>query len=179
MKDRELIDNFLNGDMNAFHALMSRYQRQVFYAVKAVVFDTEDAKDITQQAFVKAFQKIGRLRKKERFRSWIMTVAMNCARDHLRKKKDECELFENVHDSGQSVEGIAMSREMVRKVKEAVSKLPHRQRMVLGLRLFREMDFEEISEIMEIKAVTARASFHFGMRNLLKRLKQEGIRHGD
>lgn len=179
MEDRELIEDFLKGDRNAFRFLMSRYQRMVFHTVKSVVLDTEDAKDITQQAFIKAFQNVRRLKKKDRFKSWLMTVAMNCAKDHLRKKGNECELFENVPDGRQSVEGMIISRDTLRKVKAAIKMLPPRQRMVLGLKLFREMEFAEIGEILDIKPATVRTNYHFGIQNLLAKLKKEGVYYAD
>ena len=176
-EDRELIEQFLAGNEEAFHLLMSRHQRHVFYTVKAVLLDTEDARDVTQQAFIKAFRKLKRLKKKERFKSWLMRIAMNCAKDHLRKKRCECEFTELIPDRSQSVEGHIIARDAVRKVKKAIDMLAPRQRMILGLRLFREMDFEEIAGVLNIRPATARTNFHFGMKNLLKTVGKEGFLH--
>lgn len=177
MKDRELIEDFLKGDRDAFNTLMSRYQRMVFYTVKSAVLNTEDAKDITQQAFIKAFQNLRTLKKKDQFKSWLMTVAMNCAKDHLRKKCYVGELMEGVADGGPSVEGLTISRDTLNRVMAAMRSLPTRQRMIIGMRLFREMDFAEIGEILKIKSATVRSNFHFGMKNLRINMEKEGIYH--
>ena len=175
MKDEKLVKAFLNGDEDAFHSLMSRYQRQVFYTVKAVVLNSEEAKDVTQKAFIKVFQNLHALKNPSRFKGWLFKIAMNTARDHLRTKRHEIELNEAVMDTSSSLERRIAARDMVERIKAVLDRLAPRQRMVLGLHLFKEMEPLEIARILDMKPATVRTNLHFGLKNLRTVMKKEGI----
>jgi RNA polymerase sigma-70 factor (ECF subfamily) len=139
------------------------------------MLDSEDAKDVTQETFIRVFQNIGRLRRTESFKGWLMRIAMNCAMSHLKRRACNAELPQELHDVTCCVEKEMVERDMVMHVKEALKRLPERQRMILGLRLFRDMDFSEIAEMMNIKPATARTNFHFGMKNLKSLLESRKL----
>ncbi len=171
MTDEELVERCRRGDIEAFDALVIRYQREVFYMVRAVVLDTDEAMDITQRAFIKAYKKIKRLKDKGKFKQWLFRIAINTARDSQRKRRQEMKLTDMPYQDCPSPEDSLMERERRRLLKEAINGLSRRQREVIFLRLYHGMTFNEIAEILNISPEAARSNLHFGLRNLTRRLK--------
>ena len=177
-RDEELIADFLDGRSEAFEVLVMKYQREVFYLVKSLVFDKEEAKDITQQSFITAFSKLKRLRKRKQFRNWLLKIAVNVTRDHLRRKKTNIEFEGWMEPDFRNIpERLTIEKDMVRNVQVAISLLPVRQQEIVSLRLIHGLSFGEIAHILEIKKETARSNFHFGIKNLRKHLSRWGIDH--
>ncbi len=175
-KDAELIKDYLNGDETAFDVLMTRYQEDVFRLVRSVVFDLEDAKDITQKAFIKAFNNLKKLRKRDSFRSWLFKIAINLSRDHLRTKKEHLELEPWMKvDMENAPEKSLIKREIKDSVKKAIMNLPPKQHLVVSLRLIKGMSFKEISRHLNIKEETARTNFFFGIKGVRTFLQQQGL----
>ena len=175
-KDAELIKDYLNGDETAFDALMTRYQEEVFRLVRSVVFDLEDAKDVTQRAFIKAFNNLKKLRKRGSFKAWVFRIAINLARDHLRAKKEHLELESWMKvDMENGPEKHLLKQEIRDLIKKAIMNLPPRQHMVVSLRLIKEMGFKEISRHLGIKEETARTNFFFGIKGVRTFLQQKGL----
>ena len=178
VNDSDLINAWLqNGDEKAFSALMTRHQEQVFYLVRSIVLDVEDAKDVTQKAFIKAFNNLKSLRKKDSFRGWLFKIAVNLARDHLRTRRKHLAL-EPWTEKGTEVtpEKRMMDREINRHFKEALLSLPPRQQEVVGLRLLKGLSFKEISHLLDVKEKTARTNFHFGLKALRAVMAKRGLR---
>lgn len=179
MTDEELVNSFLNGDKDAFETLLSRYQRPLYYMIKAMVLDAEEAKDITQDTFIKAFHSISGLKKKDRFKSWLFMIGANYSRDFLRKKRNNVpvETLDRAAESDSTDEKMAQ-KDLSNKVKEAMGCLPPRQKEVFQLRMLNDMSFKEISRTLDIKQETARANFHFALKGLRDILSKRGINHG-
>ena len=178
MKDSKKISAFLRGNERAFEDLMKKYQRQIFYLVRAMVADTEEARDITQKTFIIAFNKLHFLKKKDQFKAWLFKIAVNKARDHLKTKKEGME-FEAwmSSDRGPSPEAACMKNDLKRLIRDALSCLPPRQKEVIVLRIFQDLDFKDIALILEMKSGTARANFHFGLIKIRDHLRKSGVSH--
>ncbi len=176
MKDEDLISAFLQGDQGAFELLVSRYQRSLYYTVKAMVLDTEDARDITQQAFIKAFNNLRGLNNRSNFRGWLFRIACNLALDVLKSRRKEVDLESQVLiGPGNGPEQEMMARDLGKIMRGAISKLPPRQQQVVTLRALKGLGFDEISRNLGISPQTVRANFHFGLKTLKRILKQQGI----
>jgi RNA polymerase sigma-70 factor (ECF subfamily) len=166
MNDAELISDFLNGDKNAFELLFSRYNREVFYLVKTFVNNTEEAKDITQDAFIKAFNNLKNLNDRTKFKSWLFTIGVNLAKDRLKmRKKTTDEGLELIRTDDDPHDNI-IKDSLAREVNSAIKKLPERQADVIRLRALDEMSFKEIAQILNIKETTVRTNFHFAIKGL-------------
>ena len=177
-RDGDLVTAFLGGKEEAFEELMSRHQQQVFYVVKSLVFDVDEARDITQKAFIAAFKNLKRLRNRQMFRHWLYRIAVNHARDHLKSRKEKLEYQGWMEPDCTNVpEKRIIERDLVKQVKDMLKGLPMRQQEVVSLRIFHGLSFKEIAEILEIKEATARTNFHFGIKLLRKGLVERGISH--
>ena len=178
MDDQDLIAAFLKGDEGAFEGLMVRYERRVFYLVKAMVRDAEEARDITQDTFIKAFRGLRRLRKRDRFRPWLFRIAVNGAWDHLRARRDNESLDSSVESDLPSQETRSIQEDLKEKIRAEMDHLPPRQKEVFILRLFQDMDYKEIAQVLKIDSRTARAHFHFALKRLRVELRKRGVFNG-
>jgi len=95
MKDEQLVNSFKKGNRDGFEILMGRYQKSLYYMVKAMVIEPEDAKDITQKSFVRTFNNIQGLREPGRFKQWLFRIAADMARDALRGRRKYVSLEES------------------------------------------------------------------------------------
>jgi RNA polymerase sigma-70 factor (ECF subfamily) len=179
MTDEELVTSFLQGERDAFEVLLSRYQRPLYYMVKAMVMDSEEAKDITQEAFVRAFNHLSGLKKKDRFRAWLFQIGANLARDFFRKRREGMPMeVLDCSESDDKPEEKIVRNDLSKKVKDAIGSLPPRQQEVLTLRILNDMSFKEISETLSIQQETVRTNFHFAIKGLRDILSKKGICHG-
>ncbi len=176
MKDEILIDQYLRGNEEAFEMLMARYEKRIFSYVNSMVNNTDDARDITQKTFIKAFRKVSRLKDKARFRNWLYKIAVNQTRDFFRNRWDEAPVEEHdIPSENPSPERSAINRDLLLKARRCIVSLPLRQREVLILKVFHGMTFPEIAELLGGKPETMRANFHFGMKTLRSRLREGGV----
>jgi len=178
MEDQDLVAAFIKGEDEAFEGLMAKYQRPLFYLVRAMVRDTEEAKDITQDAFIKAFNNLHRLKKRDQFKSWLFKIAVNRVRDHFRSKKEKEEFDPSMESDLPSLEARCIQIDLKEKIREEMDGLPSRQKEVFILRIFQDLDFKEIAQILEIRSKTARAHFHFALKKLREQLRKKGVVNG-
>jgi RNA polymerase sigma-70 factor (ECF subfamily) len=166
MNDTELILDFLNGDKSAFELLFSRYNREVFYLVKSFVNNTEEAKDITQDTFIKAFNNLKNLNDRTKFKSWLFTIGVNLAKDKLKMRKHTTDEGLDLIKTNDDPHDNIIKDSLAREVNNAIKKLPERQADVVRLRVIDEMSFKEIADIFNIKETTVRTNFHFAVKGL-------------
>ncbi len=178
MEDQDLVAAFIKGEDEAFEDLMAKYQRPLFYMVRGMVRDTEEAKDITQDAFIKAFNNLRKLKKRDQFKSWLFKIAVNRVRDHLRTKKEKEEFDTSMESDLPSQEARCIQKDLKEKIKKEMYSLPSRQKEVFILRVFQDLDFKEIAQILEIRSETARAHFHFALKRLRDQLRKKGVVNG-
>ena len=177
--DAALIQRVLEGDDTAFSALVEKYQRSVHALAWRKIGDFHIAEDITQDTFLKAYQRLSTLKKPQRFASWLYVIAANHCSTWLRKKRLWTESLENT-SSGQVekatysgyviAENERITAESQREVvKELLAKLQESERTVITLYYLGEMSYEEISEFLGV-SVAAIKNRLYRARN---RLKQE------
>ncbi len=175
MSDRELIEKFLDNDEDAFVGLMTKYQRLLFHTVKGVLLNNDEAQEITQEAFIRAFKKLKHLKDPDRFRSWLLRIALNLAYDRIKREADIIEFDDSFMSPTTDSEEKIIARDLAEKIKTIIGKLAPRQRMILSLHLFREMKPAEIAEILELNPATVRSNLHFAMKNLKETLHKQQV----
>jgi len=152
--DDTIIENVLNGNTEAYRFLVERYQRQIFNLMYRYSRNDEDAADLTQEAFVKAFTKLKQYRSGNRFFSWLYSLAVNLARDWWRKKsrqqpvRHELNNHSMVIDRGASVqqEKLEYDQEIL-LLQQALDRLPDETREIVLLRYRQEMPIKEVTAI--------------------------------
>lgn len=173
--DVQLVQASQQGDQEAFAVLVQRHQRHIFNLSWRMLQDDEDAGEITQEIFLAAWQGLPAFRGEARFSTWLHRIAYRCCLQQLERRKRERslhsaiqaeQLLEGVHQEKQ-VEDILEQRDQQAIVREQLELLPARYRIVLILRHFQEMTYEEIADILSLPVGTVKTHL-FRARNLLK-----------
>jgi RNA polymerase sigma-70 factor (ECF subfamily) len=169
--DAELLDAFRAGDVRAFETLVRRYQRPVLAIARRFARDSDDAEDLAQRAFINASQRAGGWRGGS-FKSWLFRIVVNLAKNHLRDSA-RFDRSEEAQDreapaAEPGAEARLESAQQQRAMREAVARLPRRQREVLLLRIDGDLPFAEIAKTLGITEVNAKVNFHHAVRGLKK-----------
>jgi len=174
MTDKEIIEQTLHGNQNAFEILVSRYQRLVYGLAAHRMRSFEDAKDVSQEVFLQAYLNLGRLENPDAFPGWIRTVTIRlCNRWNLKRYKTVFldELAPNVLD-GLSAERIPMPdeecerREMKEIVMDALKALPENISEVLMLYYMEELSYQRIADFLDLPVSTVKGRLQMGRRQL-------------
>ena len=167
--DAELLEAFRAGDTRAFEALVRRYQRPVLGIARRFARDEDDAEDLAQRAFINASERAGGWRGGS-FKSWLFRIVVNLAKNHLR----DSARFENTEQEPEPSAPEAHERlelaEQQKALREAVARLPRRQREVLLLRIDGDLPFAEIAQSLEITETNAKVNFHHAVQKLKEQL---------
>ena len=173
--DAQLVKASQHGDQHAFAILVQRHQRRVFTMVLRMLQDYEEASEITQEAFLAAWQGLPSFRGEARFATWLYRIAYHCALKQLERRKRERSLqaaMEAEHilervNKQQRTEDILELRARQAIVREQIEKLPAKYRMVLTLRHLQEMTYEEMADFLSIPIGTIKTHL-FRARHLLR-----------
>lgn len=190
--DLELLRAVMAGDGTAYRGLVERYQARVYAMVYGMVRNREDARDITQEAFVKAYRSLGSFRLEASFYTWLYRIAMNLAIDFTRKRRrlekngfDEGIATRN--DDGSIAEAHVEdgpSRQLERKqlfgrIMDAMAHLPEDQRQVILLRELEGLQYKEIAEVMGIPEGTVMSRLFYARKKLQKLLAGDNTADGE
>jgi RNA polymerase sigma-70 factor (ECF subfamily) len=182
--DEELVEAFQRGETAAFDQLVSRWQRRILGAIYRVVGREEEARDICQEAFLKAYRALGGFKREARFSSWMYQIALNLCRDRLRRRRGRTFLaLDDATASDERLPGlhvdavdVAESRDLSRLVAAAVAALPDDQREVIVLKEYEGMTFVEIAETLQVPVSTVKTRLYRGLSVLRGQLERQGVR---
>ncbi len=167
--DKELVKRVQKGEKGAFDLLVLKYERKIINLVMRYVRDPEQALDITQEAFIKAYRALPRFRGDSAFYTWLYRIAVNTAKNYLaaqRRRPMDVEL--DLQDPEQyglhaklkesdTPEGLALSQELQDTLERAIAALPDDLRQAIILRELDGMSYEEIAQTMECPVGTVRS----------------------
>jgi len=168
--DLQLVTASKGGDQDAFAQLVQRYQRRVFNLVYRMLQQYEEANETTQETFLAAWQGLPAFRGDARFATWLYRIAYNCSLKQLEQRKRDKALqvaLEAEQDDAKLVDTEMDVRDRQALVREHLSHLPAKYRIVLILRHLQDMTYEEMAEILTMPIGTIKTHL-FRARNLLK-----------
>lgn len=171
-EDAELVGRFLDGDDGAFTEIVNTYHRQVYAIARRFTRNHEEADDLAQETFVKAYEHLKTFRGEAGLRTWLLRIATNLsinAKNSSRLSKDSGETPEDLRRGGVTSDPVARLIEEGhnKALYAAIEKLPPKQKRTLLLKTFRHMSCEEVAQIMGCSVGTVKANAF----NALKRLK--------
>ncbi len=166
----DLVDQAKQGNQQAWNELVAKYQRRVMFAALAVVQDLDEADDITQEVFVKLYTNLAKLRNPKALKSWLVKTAYNKACDRRRflkirgwfNKREDPDTLVQANNLSQ-IEN-AQLREVINSWSE--NKLSAQESIVLQLKVGDEMTFEEIAEVLNSNASTAKTHYYRALEKL-------------
>ena len=172
-KHRKLIDACKKGNRKAQFELYRLYSSAMYNTTLRIVRDPDDAEDVMQEAFLKAFSRILTYRGEVSFGAWLKRIVVNKSLDFLRLRRervslDELNEVEEIPEDDPGVIDYAYSADEIRK---AIYALPEGYRLVLSLILLEGYDHEEVSEILRISNATSRTQYHRAKKKLAELLK--------
>ena len=181
--DAELIEQFQNGNTAVFDTLFTRYQKRTYRLVQRFVPNHEDALDITQDAFIRAYQGLSNFKSQCQFYSWLYRITVNLCIDFLRKKsRSEVMVYES-EDSDElpmanfpdlrsvSPAKAAENKELRSQIRKAIRQLPPKQRQIFILRHWDGLSLKDIATVVGRSDGTVKAHLFHAHRNLRKHLQ--------
>lgn len=174
LSDLELVERVKSGDKRSFSELVKRHQRGLLRMSLRFVRDLDLAEDITQEAFIKAYEKLNSFEARASFKSWLYQIAINTARNRLREFKRENIDLEDVHLAVNAEAEFSLVQTAVADILQTeVAKLPLKQKTALVLRVYEDMSFSEIAEVMECPYDTAKANYRHALLKLRETFEQQ------
>ncbi len=172
--DRAAVEAARKGDRAAFDSLVEKYQRDIYRLCFRYVNDHQDANDLAQEAFLRAYRAIGRFRGDSAFSTWLYRIAVNgCINFRSARRPPASELPEALPDPRRGAFDTLVEDERSRAVRDAVSRLPAKQRATVILKVFHELSHEEVAKALGSSVGTAKANLFHALQNLRKLLPGE------
>jgi RNA polymerase sigma-70 factor (ECF subfamily) len=182
--DEELVAACLEGEESAFDVLVARWDRKIRGAIYRIVGSEDEARDLCQEAFLKAYRHLGTFKREARFSSWLYQIALNLCRDRLRRRRGRTMV--SLDDADEGGLGLVESRpspfellegrDLSRRVGAAVEALPDEQREVIVLKEYQGLTFLEIAQVLDVPISTVKTRLYRGLVLLRGRLEREGIK---
>src|SRR6476659_5090790 len=171
-EDADLVDRYLAGDMSAFDELMIRYERQIYRVCYRFVDNREDAMDLAQEVFIKAFEHLATFRRESSLKTWLYRIAMNHCINHVKKHAQEfVEVTELTGSINPSIQAHLEDEEQRAHFRSLVKHLPPKQKAILEMRINEQLSYEEIARMSGRSVSTIKASVFFALEKLRKLVK--------
>jgi RNA polymerase sigma-70 factor (ECF subfamily) len=174
LDEKEIIKRILLGDREVFGEIILKYQDFVFNVIRSYVKIEEDAKDITQEVFIRAYKGIERFKGDSKISSWLYRIACNLSLNWLNRNRSTDyeineEVVENLEDETDQYDRIFEKELIVKEVDRIIDALPLRYKIVIKLYYFEDKSYKEISEILKLPQNTVK-TYLFRAKKMVEKL---------
>jgi RNA polymerase sigma-70 factor (ECF subfamily) len=175
--DAELVERYLAGDTSAFDELMIRYERQIYRVCYRFVENRDDAMDLAQEVFIKAFEHLATFRRESSLKTWLYRIAMNHCINHVKKHSQEfVDVTEYTGSVNASVHSQMEDEEQREHFRRLVKQLPPKQKAIVEMRINEQLSYDEIAKISGRSVSTIKASVFFALEKLRKLVKDPNLK---
>jgi RNA polymerase sigma-70 factor (ECF subfamily) len=183
--DEELVARSVAGDQDSFNQLILRWERPIYALAYRVLGRDEDARDVCQETFLRAFRALPGFKGQAKFSSWLYRIALNLCRDWIRRQKrtpvvsapEGIDIIEMAAEQGpvESIEDLVARKQLSATVAEAMEKLPDEQRTAIILKEFHGLTFQEIADLQNCPLSTVKTRLYQGLSVLRRDLQAQGM----
>ena len=183
--DEELVARSRGGDLDSFNQLVLRWERPIYALAYRVIGREEDARDVAQETFLRAFRALGGFKGQAKFSSWLYRITLNLCRDWIRRERrapvaqapEGMDLVELAAESAptESIEDLVSRRELGRAVARVMSILPEEQRTAIILKEYHGLTFQEIADLLGCPLSTVKTRLYQGLTVVRRQLEEGGV----
>ncbi len=174
--DQELLEKFRDYSSRsyAFNLLMRKYQQRLYWHIRRMVIDHDDANDVVQNVFIKVWKSLDNFRQDSQLYTWLYRIATNESITFINNKKKRffVPIADVEHELSNNLSGDPnfTGDKIMLKLQQAVLKLPTQQRIIFNMKYFDAMKYEEIAEVLNLTVGALKASYHHAVKKLEKYL---------
>lgn len=183
--DEELVARSRGGDLDSFNQLVLRWERPIYALAYRVIGREEDARDVAQETFLRAFRALKGFKGQAKFSSWLYRITLNLCRDWIRRERrtpiaqtpEGIDLVELAGEEvpAESMEDLVGRRQLGRAVSKAMSTLPEEQRTAIILKEYHGLTFQEIADLLDCPLSTVKTRLYQGLSVVRKQLQAAGV----
>ncbi len=184
--DEELVARSVSGDADSFNQLILRWERPIYALAYRTIGREEDARDVCQETFLRAFRALPGFRGQAKFSSWLYRIALNLCRDWMRRQRRTplVQLPENMDlmelaaaaEPSESIEDLVARRDQTRAVERAMTLLPEEQRTAIVLKEYHGLTFQEIADLVGCPLSTVKTRLYQGLVVLRRELAKDEVK---
>ena len=188
LTDEELVSRSMGGDSESFNQLIKRWERPIYALAYRTIGREDDARDVVQETFLRAFRGLSGFKGQAKFSSWLYRITLNLCRDWMRRQRrapviatpDGVDLVELAGESAnvETADAAVGRRELSRLVARAMTALPEEQRAAIVLKEYHGLTFQEIADLLGCPLSTVKTRLYQGLVVLRKELERSGIHSG-
>jgi RNA polymerase sigma-70 factor, ECF subfamily len=183
--DEELVARSMGGDLDSFNQLVMRWERPIYALAYRVIGREEDARDVAQETFLRAFRALKGFKGQAKFSSWLYRITLNLCRDWMRRERrtpvsqppEGVDIIEMAGEGtpSESIEDLVSRHELGRVVGKAMALLPEEQRTAIILKEYHGLTFQEIADLLDCPLSTVKTRLYQGLSVLRKHLREAGV----
>ena len=183
--DEELVARSMGGDLDSFNQLVLRWERPIYALAYRVIGREEEARDVAQETFLRAFRALSGFKGQAKFSSWLYRITLNLCRDWIRKEKrtrvlQAPEGLDIIELAGaatptETIEQRIGRKDLGRAVSKAMAALPEEQRTAIILKEYHGLTFQEIADMLDCPLSTVKTRLYQGLSVVRKQLEQAGV----
>ena len=186
--DEELVARSRTGDLDSFNQLVLRWERPIYALAYRTIGREEDARDVCQETFLRAFRALGGFKGEAKFSSWLYRITLNLCRDWIRRQRrapvtqmpEDVDLLEVAAAAGprESIEDLVARKEISAAVARIMAELPEEQRTAILLKEYHGLTFQEIADMQDCPLSTVKTRLYQGLSVLRRQLERSGVSGG-
>jgi RNA polymerase sigma-70 factor (ECF subfamily) len=183
--DEELVARSMGGDLDSFNQLVLRWERPIYALAYRVIGREEEARDVAQETFLRAFRALGGFKGQAKFSSWLYRITLNLCRDWMRKERrtpvsqapEGIDIIELAGEATphETIEQMVGRKELGRAVSKAMAALPEEQRTAIILKEYHGLTFQEIADMLDCPLSTVKTRLYQGLSVVRKQLEAAGV----
>jgi RNA polymerase sigma-70 factor, ECF subfamily len=183
--DEELVARSQGGDLDSFNQLVRRWERPIYALAYRTIGREDEARDVCQETFLRAFRSLGGFKGQAKFSSWLYRIALNLCRDWMRRERrtpivqapEGVDVIELATERGpvEDIEDLVSRNDLSRKVARAMRALSDDQRTAIILKEYQGLTFQEISDLLGCPLSTVKTRLYQGLTVLRRELEKHGV----